>query len=68
MSGYGWLGKQLAWVMVCMVVFAGMGRAQVATTNIVDTIYRADGTPAGGSLLLSWPEFTTSANQAVPAG
>ncbi len=42
--------------------------AQVATTTIVDTIYRADGTPAAGSLLVSWPEFTTSASQAVPAG
>jgi len=38
------------------------------TTQIVDTVYRADGSPAGGTLLISWPEFTTANNQAVAAG
>lgn len=38
------------------------------TTMIVDTVFRADGTPAGGTLLISWPEFTTSGQQAVAAG
>jgi hypothetical protein len=38
------------------------------TTLISDTVYRADGTPAGGTLLISWSEFTTSAGQAVAAG
>lgn len=42
--------------------------AQVTTATIADTVYRADGTYAGGSLLISWPEFTTGSSQAVPAG
>ncbi len=39
-----------------------------ATTTINDVVYRADGTPAGGVLLISWPAFTTAAGQAVAAG
>jgi hypothetical protein len=38
------------------------------TTTINDTVYRADGTPAEGTLLISWPEFTTAALGAVAAG
>jgi hypothetical protein len=55
-------------VMLLAALLMATGRAQVATTQIVDTIYRADGTPASGSLLVSWPAFTTSSSQAVPAG
>jgi hypothetical protein len=32
------------------------------------TVYRADGKPASGTLLVSWPAFTTPQNQAVAAG
>ena len=38
------------------------------TTTVADTIYRADGTVASGTLLVSWPAFTTAANAAVAAG
>ena len=41
---------------------------QVATTTLTDTIYRADGTTAGGLVIVSWPAFTTAAGQAVPGG
>ena len=58
----------LARLVAFLAVFVIPGAAQVTTTSIVDTIYRADGSPATGSLLLSWPEFTTAASQAVPAG
>jgi hypothetical protein len=37
-------------------------------TNIIDVVYRADGTPAAGDLLISWPAFTTSDNKPVGAG
>jgi trimeric autotransporter adhesin len=30
-----------------------------AMTTVSDTIYRADGRPAGGSVLISWPAFST---------
>lgn len=42
--------------------------AQVVTTSVTDTIYRADGTPAGGAVIVSWPAFTTTTGQAVAAG
>jgi len=37
------------------------------TTTINDTVYRGDGAPAGGTLLISWPQFTVSGS-AVAAG
>ncbi len=36
--------------------------------DINDTVYRADGTPAQGTVLLSWPSFTTAGGQAVTPG
>ncbi len=30
------------------------------TTTISDTVYRGDGSPAQGTLLISWPEFSTT--------
>lgn len=36
--------------------------------DIVDTVYRADGTPAQGSIVLQWTAFTTAAGQPVAAG
>ena len=38
------------------------------TTTINDVVYRADGSLAGGTLLISWPAFTTAAGQSVAAG
>jgi hypothetical protein len=42
--------------------------AQISTTTVQGTVYRADGTPASGTLLVSWTAFTTPQNQAVAAG
>src|SRR5579863_3030833 len=39
-----------------------------ALTTISDTVYRADGSPASGTLLISWPGFTTADGYAVAAG
>ena len=36
--------------------------------HITDTVYRADGTPAQGTALISWPAFTTAAGRAVTPG
>jgi hypothetical protein len=38
------------------------------TTLVSDVVYRADGLPAGGTLLLSWPAFNTSDGKPVAAG
>jgi hypothetical protein len=44
-------------------------RAQtLTTTTINDTIYRADGTTALGTVLISWPSFVSAAGEAVAAG
>src|SRR5579862_50360 len=42
--------------------------AQVATTTVQGTVYRADGGAATGTVLISWPAFSTAASQAVAAG
>ena len=38
--------------------------APPATTTISDVIYRADGNPAGGTLVITWPAFTTAESRA----
>ena len=42
--------------------------AAIAGTQITDTVYRADGKPAMGTLIVSWQAFTTAGGQAVPSG
>ncbi|HEX5235109.1 MAG TPA: glycosyl hydrolase family 28-related protein [Silvibacterium sp.] len=42
--------------------------AQVTTTTVTGTVYLADGATASGTLLVSWPAFSTATNQAVAAG
>jgi hypothetical protein len=49
-------------------VARGQGASPVQTTTVQGTVYRADGTPAQGSMLVSWPAFATANNQAVAAG
>ena len=39
-----------------------------ALTTIAGTVYRADGTVAAGTVLISWPSFQTSVGDAVAAG
>ncbi len=38
------------------------------TTTVADTVYMADGTPAAGTLIISWPAFLTSTGTPVAAG
>jgi hypothetical protein len=40
----------------------------VTTTTVQGTVYLANGQPGAGTLLVSWPAFTTAGNQAVAAG
>lgn len=53
-------------------VFLGMlgpAMAQGPTlTTVSDTVFRADGLPAAGTLLISWPAFTTASGATVAAG
>lgn len=58
---------RLFYLLACLSL-ASAAFAQIAETAISDTVYRADGTPAGGTLLISWPAFSTASGQAVAAG
>ncbi len=55
-------------LLAVMLALAPPGSAQVTTTPVVDTIYRADGSPASGTVVISWPEFSTAGGQSVAGG
>jgi len=56
----------LPFVLAALLV--SLAQTPPATTTINGIVYRADGTPAAGTLLISWPAFNTSGGQAVAAG
>ena len=57
---------QLGCVLLALLA---RGTAQAPTlTTIADTVYRADGSPAAGTLLISWPAFTAASGATVAAG
>ncbi len=61
----------LAWTLLLGslgVAAAAQTTSPPATTPVTDTIYRADGTAASGTVLISWPAFTISTGASVPAG
>lgn len=65
----GWtLAGILLAIPAVLVLFTTAALAQVVTTEVTDTIYLADGSPAAGTVLVSWPAFTTSTGQSVPSG
>jgi hypothetical protein len=68
MSGIRRVLMLLAVLAVMIAGCVGIAAAQVPTTTVADTVYSANGTPAGGSILVSWSSFTTAGGQAVPAG
>ncbi len=54
-----------------VLVSCGVSNLQaqtLTTTTINDYIYRADGTTALGTVLISWPSFVSAAGEAVAAG
>ncbi len=62
--------KPKSWILIGVLLAACTATvvAQVATTQIADTIYHANGTPAAGTALISWPAFTTSNGDSIPSG
>src|ERR1019366_5004774 len=58
-----------AGVALLGIALAGMAVGQlISTTTVQGTVYLANGKPGSGTLQVSWPAFTTSANQTVMAG
>lgn len=68
----GWsacAAKLLLWVAAAMCVgLSAPAEAQVATTTVSDSVYQANGAAASGTVLISWPAFTTASGQSVPRG
>ena len=58
----------LGWLFYLLLTAAVSSAQTPATSTVSDTVYRADGTLAGGTLLISWPMFSTSSGQSVAAG
>src|SRR5579863_10577322 len=54
----------LSWVAMAMAAIA-QGPALI---TVSDTVFRADGSAASGTLLISWPAFTTADGHTVAAG
>ena len=60
---------RLFYVLLSVLLWTAVSQAQTpAMTTISDVVYRADGTPAAGTLLISWPAFTTADGKPVAAG
>jgi hypothetical protein len=62
--------KPASWILIGVLLAActAGATAQIATTQVTDTIYHANGTPAAGTVLISWPAFTTGSGESVPSG
>ena len=61
----------LSLVLVLLMALSLPTRLQAqgpALTTISGTVYRADGTAASGTVLISWPSFQTAEGDAVAAG
>ncbi len=56
-------------VAICIAVAVPLRAASgPQLTQVSDVVYRADGTPAQGTMTITWPEFTTASGTAVAAG
>lgn len=67
----GWLRVFFWWALMSIVVSAnGMAHAATAPwkTLVNDTVFRADGGLAQGTILIMWPAFSTANDVAVAAG
>ena len=52
----------------CMLAVSPAWTQSPALTTVSDTLLRADGTPAQGTLLISWPAFISADGRAIAAG
>lgn len=59
---------RLFYLALSVAVSVPLAAQGPALTTISDTVFRANGDPATGTLLISWPAFTTADNAAVAAG
>lgn len=71
------IGRLSYWVMAAVMMCglartaSGAGAAPPsvpATTTVADTVYLADGNPAQGNLIITWPPFLTASGTAIAGG
>jgi len=55
-------------LLMALTLSTGLQAQGPALTTISGTVYRADGTAASGTVLISWPSFQTAEGDAVAAG
>src|SRR5438270_10095039 len=59
---------RLFYCLISLTFAVRLAHGSPNTTTITDIVYRGDGTPAAGTLLITWPAFTASDGSAVAAG
>jgi trimeric autotransporter adhesin len=70
------MGRLFYWALAATMTAFGFGlrafgaapQTGASTTTVSDTVFMADGTTASGTLIISWPAFTTASGTAVAAG
>ena len=62
------LALSLAVLLPVLALPVAAQAQQSATTAIADTVTLANGAPAQGTVLVSWPAFTAANGQSIPAG
>lgn len=62
-----WMGLLLLVLCLMGMGSGGVVHAQVSTTTVQGTVYLANGQPGTGTLVVSWPSFTTESGQLVVA-
>ena len=63
-----WASLRFIFLCSLAIALAAMNRAQaVSTTTVQGTVYLANGQPGSGTLVVSWPAFTTAAGQTIAA-
>ncbi|HUD12206.1 MAG TPA: glycosyl hydrolase family 28-related protein [Terracidiphilus sp.] len=60
-------GPVLALCLLWTAMGAVAGAQAISTTTVQGTVYLANGQPGSGTLVLSWPAFTTASGQSVAA-
>jgi hypothetical protein len=55
-------------VLIALTLPTNLQAQGPALTTISDTVYRADGSAASGTVLISWPSFQSAEGDAVAAG
>ena len=64
-----WMGLlSMAMCLMGMVQGDAAQAQAVSTTTVQGTVYLANGQPGTGTLVVSWPSFTTASGQLVAAG